>query len=173
MPKPAARFDVESVRASWDDAADVYAEGQASGRDYYRYEFFGPAQLALCGNVREMRVLDVGCGNGYFSREMAGRGAHVTGIDISSRMIARAQAHESAASLLQASRERLRLWDIGDRQVRELEESGTAKRAVVVSSPLAGVVVQRRCAAPVGEHLQGQRIGLARDVVRETPRTFL
>jgi hypothetical protein len=33
MPKPAARFDVESVRASWDDAADVYAEGQASGRD--------------------------------------------------------------------------------------------------------------------------------------------
>ena len=33
MPKPAARFDVESVRASWDDAADVYAAGQASGRD--------------------------------------------------------------------------------------------------------------------------------------------
>ena len=45
MPKPAARFDAESVRASWDDAADIYAEGQASGRDYYRYEFFGPAQL--------------------------------------------------------------------------------------------------------------------------------
>ena len=77
MPKPAARFDVESVRASWDAAADVYAEGQASGRDCYRYEFFGPAQLALCGDVREMRVLDVGCGNGYFARELA-RCGHVS-----------------------------------------------------------------------------------------------
>jgi ubiquinone/menaquinone biosynthesis C-methylase UbiE len=99
MPKPAAKFDGESVRASWDDAADLYAEGQASGRDYYRYEFFGPAQVALCGDVREMRVLDVGCGTGYFSREMASRGARVTGIDISSRMIGHAKQHESAASL--------------------------------------------------------------------------
>ena len=69
MPKPAARFDAESVRDSWDHAAGAYAHGQASGCDYYRYEFFGPAQLTLCGEVRGMRVLDVGCGNGYFARE--------------------------------------------------------------------------------------------------------
>jgi len=75
MPKPADRFDAQSVRASWDDAADAYAQGQSSGRDYYRYEFFGPAQVALCGDVRGKRLLDVGCGNGYFSREMAHRGA--------------------------------------------------------------------------------------------------
>ena len=30
MPKPAARFDVESVRASRDDAADVYAPRQST-----------------------------------------------------------------------------------------------------------------------------------------------
>src|SRR6266478_1785849 len=99
MPKRAASFDVDSVRASWDNAADVYTEGQASGRDYYRYEFFGPAQLALCGDVREMRVLDVGCGNGYFTREVARRGARVTGIDISPRMIEHAKRHESTAPL--------------------------------------------------------------------------
>jgi SAM-dependent methyltransferase len=99
MPKRAARFDVESVRASWDDAADVYAEGQASGRDYYRYEFFGPAQLALCGDVAGMRVLDVGCGNGYFARELARCGARVTGIDISPRMIEHARRQEWATSL--------------------------------------------------------------------------
>jgi len=45
MPKPAARFDAESVRYSWDHAAGAYAHGQASGCDYYRYEFFGPAPL--------------------------------------------------------------------------------------------------------------------------------
>src|SRR5262245_8040981 len=83
MPKPAVRFDAESVRASWDHAADAYAQGQASGSDYYRYEFFGPAQVALCGEVRGMSILDVGCGNGSFARAVARRGARVTGIDLS------------------------------------------------------------------------------------------
>ena len=99
MPKPADRFDAQSVRASWDDAADAYAQGQSSGRDYYRYEFFGPAQVALCGDVRGKRLLDVGCGNGYFSREMAHRGARVTGIDLSARMIEHAKRHEADAPL--------------------------------------------------------------------------
>jgi SAM-dependent methyltransferase len=99
MPKPAARFDAESVRDSWDHAAGTYAQGQASGCDYYRYEFFGPAQLALCGEVRGMGVLDVGCGAGYFAREVARRGARVTGIDISPRMIEHAKQQGSTGSL--------------------------------------------------------------------------
>ena len=107
MAKPAASFDVESVRASWDDAAEVCAEGQASGRDHYRYEFFGPAQLALCGDVREMRVLDVGCGNGYFAREIAGRGARVTGIDISFRM------RGAAGDAISRRKRFTRRWKIG------------------------------------------------------------
>ncbi len=92
-------FDSRSVRDAWDLAADAYARGQASGRDFYRYEFFGPMHAALCGEVRGLRLLDVGCGSGYFAREMAVRGAHVTGIDISPRMIAHAIAHETAAPL--------------------------------------------------------------------------
>lgn len=99
MPEPAARFDAESVRDSWDEAAGAYAQGQASGFDYYRYEFFGPAQLALCGEVRGMNVLDLGCGNGYFTRELARRGAHVTGIDISPRQIEHARQQESKRPL--------------------------------------------------------------------------
>jgi ubiquinone/menaquinone biosynthesis C-methylase UbiE len=99
MPKPAARFDAESVRDSWDDAAGVYAQGQASGRDYYRYEFFGPAQLSLCGAVRGSRIVDVGCGNGYFARLLSRHGARVVGVDISPRMIEHAKERESADSL--------------------------------------------------------------------------
>jgi SAM-dependent methyltransferase len=93
------RFDAASVRDAWDHAADAYAQGQASGRDYYRYEFLGPAQVAACGSVRGLRVLDVGCGPGYLARELARLGARVAGVDISARMIEHARAAESAEPL--------------------------------------------------------------------------
>ncbi|MDQ3368574.1 MAG: class I SAM-dependent methyltransferase [Myxococcota bacterium] len=80
-------FDAKSVREDWDLAADAYADGQANGRDFYRYAFFGPAQIELVGKVQGARLLDVGCGSGYFSRAMAERGAEVIGIDLSPRMI--------------------------------------------------------------------------------------
>jgi ubiquinone/menaquinone biosynthesis C-methylase UbiE len=80
-------FDADAVRTAWDYAADAYAHGQANGRDFYRLEFFGPAQIAMCGNVTGKKLLDVGCGSGYFARAMAERGAQVTGIDLSSKMI--------------------------------------------------------------------------------------
>jgi len=92
-------FDAKSVRDAWDLAADSYAQGQASGRDFYRYEFFGPAQATICGNVEGLELVDVGCGSGYFAREMAARGARVTGVDISPRMIALARDQEAAAPL--------------------------------------------------------------------------
>jgi ubiquinone/menaquinone biosynthesis C-methylase UbiE len=99
MTDPAEAFTADSVRALWDRAADPYATGQAMGRDYYRYEFFGPAQADLCGHVSGSRLLDVGCGNGYFAREMARRGARVTGIDISPRMIEHARRIEREEAL--------------------------------------------------------------------------
>lgn len=92
-------LDPNEVRRSWDAAADAYADGQARGRDFYRLAFFGPYQVALCGEVAGLDVLDVGCGAGYFSRELARRGARVTGIDISSRMIEHARRTEEADPL--------------------------------------------------------------------------
>jgi 2-polyprenyl-3-methyl-5-hydroxy-6-metoxy-1,4-benzoquinol methylase len=83
MPERSEKFDADSVRKEWDAAADAYAEEQATGRDHYRLQFFGPAQVALCGEVRGLRLLDVGCGSGYFAREMACRGAVVTAVDLS------------------------------------------------------------------------------------------
>src|SRR5262245_29072039 len=92
-------FDARSVKDAWDRAADSYAEGQASGLDFYRYEFFGPAQAQVCGDVRGVRLLDVGCGTGCFAREMAPRRARVTGHDLSPRMIARATEIRSASPI--------------------------------------------------------------------------
>lgn len=99
MTDPLRGLDPEAVRRSWDAAADAYAHGQATGRDYYRLAFFGPYQADLCGDVTALDVIDLGCGAGYFTRELARRGARVTGIDISPRMIAHARGSEEADPL--------------------------------------------------------------------------
>ena len=54
--------------------------------------------LQIVGDVSGLTVLDAGCGEGYLSRILAARGAHVTGMDISPRLIemARARSHEGA-----------------------------------------------------------------------------
>lgn len=99
MEKQPVKFDAESVTRAWDRAANAYAHGQATGRDYYRYEFLGPAQVAVCSEVEAVNLLDVGCGAGYFARKMAHRGARVVGVDISSRMIEHARNQEAMTPL--------------------------------------------------------------------------
>jgi SAM-dependent methyltransferase len=97
VPEPAPRFDRASVRADWDRAdwdRAAYDTFQRSGGDYYRLAFFGPAQVAACGDVEGARVLDLGCGAGYLSRALAARGARVLGLDLSPAMVAHARTHE-------------------------------------------------------------------------------
>ena len=48
-----------------------------------------------------------------------------------------------SANLLEAARKRLQLWDISERELRELEQSGKAKRALTIYSPVDGIVTQR------------------------------
>lgn len=47
--------------------------------------------LDLAGPANGLRVLDVGCGDGVLAQAFAGRGAKVTGVDTSARMIAAAR----------------------------------------------------------------------------------
>ncbi len=54
-----------------------------------------PFILELCEPVHELRVLDLGCGEGYCSRELRRRGAaKVHGIDLSQGMIEAARSQE-------------------------------------------------------------------------------
>ena len=54
-----------------------------------------------------------------------------------------AGAAESADALLRASRERLRLWDLDDAQVRALERTGRVTLAPTIRAPRGGVVVEK------------------------------
>ncbi len=45
--------------------------------------------------------------------------------------------------MVEASKQRLRLWDISDDQIRKIEESGKPLRTLTIYSPVSGYVVQK------------------------------
>lgn len=51
-----------------------------------------PVLFKFAGELRDLSVLDAGCGTGYLSILLAQQGANVTGIDISENMITEARA---------------------------------------------------------------------------------
>jgi 2-polyprenyl-3-methyl-5-hydroxy-6-metoxy-1,4-benzoquinol methylase len=58
-----------------------------------------PTLLELVGDVSGHRVLDAGCGEGYLARALAARGAQVTGIDISPRLIELARKKNASGGI--------------------------------------------------------------------------
>jgi len=46
-------------------------------------------------------------------------------------------------SLLQSSKERLKLWNISDKEIQEIEESGSAKTQMTIVSPQKGIVIHK------------------------------
>ncbi len=76
-----------SEKTSWGNVADWYdqlVDGQASN---YQKDVILP-NLLRCLNIQPgQQVLDLACGQGFFSRAFAEAGAHVTGQDISSELV--------------------------------------------------------------------------------------
>lgn len=87
----------DSSTRSWDAAADDWV-AHADTSDYQNL-FLQPRMIALAGDVSGRRLLDLGCGEGAYSRALAGRGARVTGIDGSARLIEVARQRASDAGL--------------------------------------------------------------------------
>ena len=50
---------------------------------------------------------------------------------------------EGAERLLEASRTRLRYWDLTDRQIQKIEKTGKIQKTLTIYSPAAGVVTQK------------------------------
>lgn len=82
-------------RARYDGMADFYeATVGEVGADPV-----ASALLALLPDLERLRVLDVACGEGRVSRELARRGARVTGIDISTGLLGLARRAEAETPL--------------------------------------------------------------------------
>src|SRR5215472_13557198 len=71
-----------------------------------------PTLRAMLPDLRGLRVLDLGCGFGWFCRWARQQGAaHVVGIDVSEKMLARARVttEEGAITYTRADMEKLEL----------------------------------------------------------------
>jgi ubiquinone/menaquinone biosynthesis C-methylase UbiE len=70
----------------WDNAAENYSEENNQGKNFHS-QIYLAAVNELLGNVNGKRVLDAGCGDGFFSLELAQKGALVTAVDGSDAML--------------------------------------------------------------------------------------
>ncbi len=58
---------------------------------------------------------------------------------------------KDAGSIFEAAKQRLRLWDITDEQIRKIEETGKLLRTLTIYSPVGGYIMQKMA-------LQGMRV---------------
>jgi SAM-dependent methyltransferase len=80
--------------ARYDAVADFYEAGFSDPRDPVLVSL-----LDLLGSPGGRRVLDVACGHGRVTRELARLGATVTGVDLSRALLDKARAREDAEPL--------------------------------------------------------------------------
>ncbi|MHB9032578.1 MAG: class I SAM-dependent methyltransferase [Anaerolineae bacterium] len=92
-------LDDAGVAALWDANAPTWTELSRQGYDQYRNLINTPAFMAALPEVRGLRGLDVGCGEGYNTRQVAGQGAHMTALDVSAQFIASAARSERERAL--------------------------------------------------------------------------
>jgi ubiquinone/menaquinone biosynthesis C-methylase UbiE len=83
------------VGTRYDEIADFYDE--RVGDDVS--DSVAASVLELAGELAGARVLDLACGQGRLSRELARRGASVVGADLSEKLLAKARAAEDEQPL--------------------------------------------------------------------------
>ena len=86
---PVDEIKLTDAKESWEQNFEFWiglGEMEMTG-DPNRTLIIDPAMWSLLGDVRGLSVLDAGCGNGYFTRKLATKGAKAVGIDYSKNFI--------------------------------------------------------------------------------------
>jgi ubiquinone/menaquinone biosynthesis C-methylase UbiE len=76
---------------SWSAAADWYNAYLETEEDSYQRKVILPNLLRLVAPKKGLRIMDIACGQGFFTREFAKAGAAVVGTDISKELITKAK----------------------------------------------------------------------------------
>ncbi|GBF72200.1 methyltransferase [Paenibacillus sp. 598K] len=86
----------EQVSTYWEGEATLYSEGIAEELKSPRRQAWLELIEAHAPEGQSLRVLDVGCGPGFFSVILAAAGHQVTGADCAANMLEEASAHASS-----------------------------------------------------------------------------
>jgi SAM-dependent methyltransferase len=92
-------MDPSTVAAHWEANAEAWTRHSRAGYDVYRDALNTPAFLAMLPPIAGLAGLDIGCGEGANTRQVAGLGARMQGIDIAPTFIRHAAAAETAEPL--------------------------------------------------------------------------
>lgn len=85
------------VKTDWDNVAPWY-DSHLGGGDTYQVKVIAPNLMRILDPKKGETVLDLACGQGFFSRLIHDAGATVTGIDLSANLIARAKGYSKDIS---------------------------------------------------------------------------
>ncbi|QIS20121.1 class I SAM-dependent methyltransferase [Nocardia terpenica] len=87
--------DNDTAIQQWNTLPRAALEAMEPDGDFAKRHLINPVLLRMLGNVADRRILDAGCGHGYFSRMLAERGAQVTGVEPTATMLSYAQEKET------------------------------------------------------------------------------
>ena len=112
MTDPTDEISSGAYRFNYDQIAAQYAAKVDSAPYNALYE--RPAMLALLPDLTGLRILDAGCGSGWYAARLLERGAILDAVDASAAMVDHARAKLEESGLLQAGRANLRVADLAD-----------------------------------------------------------
>lgn len=87
------------VIKAWTEYPQDLIENFGEEGDLIRQHLLNPAIFTLLGEVRDKRILDAGCGQGYLCRLLARKGARVTGVEPSEAFYRYALRREQSEQL--------------------------------------------------------------------------
>ncbi len=76
-----------NVKNLWNQAAERYSRLIDVGNGTYHNHLVPAVLDIVCSKGNQIRVLDVGCGEGYLTNQISKRGCEVVGVDISGELI--------------------------------------------------------------------------------------
>lgn len=79
---------IKNKSTDWEDVSKWYVKYLQDDTDSYHAKVIIPNMVRILGNVKNKKILDLGCGNGIFGHILAHENASVIGVDGSPTLIA-------------------------------------------------------------------------------------